>query len=585
MITAVKSLGEMAIKSQNKKLIDVLIEDPNSNGVYNNIITVNFILEDDNVQYEGIKLEEYDSSKLNKYLYTSAGGNGPGYTPVAKITEPEKTFNIKIKNWFKVLNKKNIKLDDKNKAILEKIKNLLDENSDEIINQIQSIRKDIPKKEGLLLTLKFNINGEYKYIGDIDAFSDLLLQLDSEKYMKLYAENKVCSICGRKKDIVFGKIDTYAFYTIDKRGYIVGGFDEKDSWRNYPVCPECRLALEEGKKYIESQLTFGFYGLKYQLIPNFIIGEEFVKREILDIFEDTNKLISLKKNIKKRFIADQDDILDYLKDADDSMTLNFLFLQKSNSAERILLLIEDVFPSHLKEIFAAKEEIDRIFNDSFTFRNIRNFLSRSDINKRDSDLDGYFLDLTDRIFRGRPVDLNFLLKFIMKRIRDEFVNDRFYKNSIKDGLMAVAFLEKLKLIKMEVIKMEERRLDSFFEKYGPNFDVPLKRGLVLLGSLTEFLLRKQYSEREAKPFMKNLKGLKMTERDIKGLLPKVQNKLEEYDSFDKGKRILAKETSNYLLTAGDDWHMSIDEINFYFACGINLADEIANIIYKKEEEK
>ena len=30
----------------------------------------------------------------------------------------------------------------------------------------------------------------------------------------------------------------------------------------------------------------------------------------------------------------------------------------------------------------------------------------------------------------------------------------------------------------------------------------------------------------------------MTERDFKGLLPKVQNKLEEYDSFDKGKRQL-----------------------------------------------
>jgi len=35
--------------------------------------------------------------------------------------------------------------------------------------------------------------------------------------------------------------------------------------------------------------------------------------------------------------------------------------------------------------------------------------------------------------------------------------------------------------------------------------------------------------------MKNLKGLKLDEEDFIGLLPKVQNKLEEYDSFDKGK--------------------------------------------------
>lgn len=133
--------------------------------------------------------------------------------------------------------------------------------------------------------------------------------------------------------------------------------------------------------------------------------------------------------------------------------------------------------------------------------------------------------------------------------------------------------------------MEERIFDSFFAKYGPTFEMPLKRGLVLLGALTELLLRKQYSDREAKPFMKNLKGLKMDEKDIKGLLPKVQNKLEEYDSFEKGKRLLAKEASNYLLLAGDNWNMSVDEINFYFACGINLADELTSIIYKKEGEE
>lgn len=100
-----------------------------------------------------------------------------------------------------------------------------------------------------------------------------------------------------------------------------------------------------------------------------------------------------------------------------------------------------------------------------------------------------------------------------------------------------------------------------------------------MGSLTELLLRKQYKERSAKPFLKNLKSLKMTERDFKGLLPKVQNKLEEYDSFDKGKRELAAEVANYLLLAGDDWYMSVDELNFYFAAGMNLTNEVTKVIY------
>ena len=53
--------------------------------------------------------------------------------------------------------------------------------------------------------------------------------------------------------------------------------------------------------------------------------------------------------------------------------------------------------------------------------------------------------------------------------------------------------------------MELRIFDDMFNKYGQMFKTPLKRGLFLLGSLTEMLLRKQYTERGAKPFIKNLK--------------------------------------------------------------------------------
>ncbi|MDI6618629.1 MAG: TIGR02556 family CRISPR-associated protein [Clostridiales bacterium] len=586
MINAIKNLGEMVIETENKKLLDVLIENPNSGGSYKNVITIDFVISDTDIEYNGVNIEQYDSAKVSRYMYTSGGGNGPGLTPAAKITEPEKTFNMKIKGWFKKLDYKKIDTDDSYKTLLQRINKLLDENSIDIVKNIKKFRNDFPKKEGLILMLRFADKNGYKYIGDFQVFRDLLLRKDNEKYMKLYSTDKVCSICGKKRDLVFGKVDTYAFYTIDKRGYIAGGFNEKDSWKNYPVCPECRLALEEGKKYVESNLSFKFYGLRYQLIPDFIIGEKSIKSDILDIFKSRDKLVSLKKSTKKRIIADEDEILDYLKDADDTMTLNFLFIKRSNSAERILLLIEDVFPSHLRKIFDGKEAVDKIFNEGFTFKNIRNFLSKSDINKRNSDLDGYFLDITDRIFKGNAVDYSLLVKFIMKRVREEFIADRYYKNSIKDGMMTVTFLEKLKLINMEVKKMEERIFDGIFEKYGEDFKTPLKRGLILLGALTELLLRKQYTDRGgAKPFMKNLKSLKMSERDIKGLLPAVQNKLEEYKAFDKGKRLLAREASNYLLLSGDNWNIPIDEINFYFACGLNLADDFTAIIYKKEEEK
>jgi len=148
--------------------------------------------------------------------------------------------------------------------------------------------------------------------------------------------------------------------------------------------------------------------------------------------------------------------------------------------------------------------------------------------------------------------------------------------------MNTAFFENLRLITFEEVDgMEESIFSSIFNHYGKSFGSSAKRGVFLLGVLTQLLLNKQWSERKAKPFMKKLKGLKMDEKDIKALLPEVQNKLEEYDSFDKGKRLIASEASKYLLEAGDSWKMSVDEINFYFACGMNLTDSITYIAYSQ----
>ena len=131
--------------------------------------------------------------------------------------------------------------------------------------------------------------------------------------------------------------------------------------------------------------------------------------------------------------------------------------------------------------------------------------------------------------------------------------------------------------------METRLFDSLFKKYEPTFETPAKRGLFLLGALTELLLRRQYKDRGSKPFMKELKSLKMDQKDFIGLLPKIQNKLEEDNAFDKGKRSIAEEASHYLLLAGDNWKMSVDEMNFYFSCGMNLVQEVANIVYPDKE--
>jgi len=178
----------------------------------------------------------------------------------------------------------------------------------------------------------------------------------------------------------------------------------------------------------------------------------------------------------------------------------------------------------------------------------------------------------------------------MTVIRREFIKvkdkDWDFKNSIRDTLMNIMFFEKLGLINFEeVTDMEESIFDDVFNKYGTSFELPDKRGIFLLGALTQKLLNIQaYKRQGAKPFMKKLKSLKMSQEDILGLLPEVQNKLEEYDSFDTWRK-LAQESSKYLLAKTDKWKMSVDVINFYFACGMNLMEQVTDIIYPENKKE
>ena len=599
MLSAIREIGKWQIEKSGKDELDVLIKEPNfRNGGKVILIKINL----NNNAFEGIELEDYDPIKKHKYLFRGGVSQGPNPTPAANIpnakkgrneeeaeknleTQLRKTFRGKIQKWFAQYSKRNTYSDDE-KSFLKDIGDVLSYNQEHIVPAMKSCIADIPKKEGKLLTIKIESCGDWKYIGDFKVFKKALQGIEAEKIGGISANNKKCSICGTQKGMVSGDGGVFKFYTIDKPGFIAGGFKDLLAWRNFPVCPECKIELEEGRKFIENNFTYRFYGLRYLLIPKLLLGSSDKRNEIVDILLYAKKTVSLKERVKKNITDAEDEILDILGDQPDKLTINFLFLRKEQSAERILLLIEDVFPSRIRRIFNAKDFVDGILGENFTFRNIRDFFAKSDDKKRSFDLDKYFLDIVDKVFRGAPIEPSFLIRFFMARIRKEFVADGYFNPVVKSAIMCTIFFENLGLITFkEVIDMEESIFEDVFTHYGKSLGDPAKRGVFLLGALTQLLLNKQWAERSAKPFMKHLKALKMDQKDIKTLLPKVQNKLEEYDSFDKGKRTIASEASKYLLEAGDGWRISVDEINFYFACGLNLADSIAAIVYPKTKEE
>jgi len=601
MIEAIRNIGEYALEKEEKSTdnpLEILIDNP-ANRDTKNILFILLDEENKEFKYHGIEIEEYSKGKLKKYLYRKgSGARGTDITPISMVTDIVKTFDIKILNWFK-----NHDFDKNNKS--EMIQNIYFS----ITKNKEKILKDLIEKSAIENNIiSFKINR--KYLGDFEIFQEMLIERASENFYKKFgkiskSENKLCSICKKKNDEVYGFVSTFNFYTVDKKGFVSGGFKQKDAWKNYPVCLNCALTLEEGKKYLGDNLNFNFYGFKYLLIPKFIKG---IKK---DIQEDIFTKIKLQKDPKfgkkeiKHLTSDENDVLGIMSKQQNYLNNNFLFYSApkgfNGAVFNILMYIEDILPSRLKQLFEAKNVVDQeeIFQNceidlyqegkkigkgllEFNFGILRTFFPRITNNRT---FNKYFLDITSKIFTNKQVGHDFLLNFIVKKIRDDFMQNYPTKIDTLKAFMLLNYLNKLGILNLkEEVKMETEKLflhgteeneiiervELFFNKYSNFFNVNVKKAIFLEGVLTQFLLNIQYQERKATPFRIKLKGLKLDEKQIKKLLPEIQNKLEEY-----GKNYykeLESIISNYFVLSGNDWNISNDEISFYFVLGMNLSN-------------
>lgn len=619
MIEAIKEIGEYTIKKEDKSLEDFLIDDP-ANKNTKNILFIVIKTEYEGFKYERIDVEEYSKNKLEKYLYRKGASSGTDITPTAMITTIEKTFTNKILNWF-----------HKYKEIISKDSTFLVEVGNCLEAKKEKILKDLKEKcsiENNIISLK--ING--RYVGEYEIFRNILVETAKKNFYftKSFSgdnqysksENKICVVCNKEQPEVYGFVNTFKFYTVDKLGFVSGGFQQKNAWKNYPVCLNCALKLEAGKKYLGSKLNFAFYGFKYLLIPKFLDSiNRSTQEDIFKLIEEQKDPKFRKKEIN-RLTQDETEIFELIGKQKNCLNLNFLFYDApkgyNGSVFNILLYIEDILPSRLKTLFDEKtgnkekniRGVDKIniFREcmvpifenrkrigetplEFNFGILRTFFpyKKDPITKKWVGYYKYFLDIVNKIFTDKPLDYNFLIHFIMKKIRDDFVNGYPTKISTLKGFMLLNYLKRLKLIKIsgggimdkEKIDIFERgeeidkKVSSFFNEFKGFFDNPAKKAVFLEGVLTQKLLNIQWlpevsnAKPGKEPFRPRLKGLKLDEKQIKKLLPEIQNKLEEY-----GKnyyRNLESIISEYFASAGNGWKLTNDEISFYFVLGMNLA--------------
>jgi len=604
MIQALKELGEQRLKIEGLEVTDllsILVQDPNQNGGYPYCILVIFEKNREKLIYKQVDVEETSKDRTIKYLYRFRAPQGPDYTPTAKISDSvEKTFNNKIKKWF-----------EKNEAkspFLKSLKESFDDSKEAILNDIKEKLSELkPKLTGnknCFITFGFLENLNVRYLGDYSEFQNLLIESVKFDYKRTARNNHICSICGLFKNEVFGEAIPISFYTLDKPGYIASGFRRNDSWKNAPVCLECSLKVEEGKKFLDEHLHFRMGGVRYYLLPKFIFGLEEAKDIVSEFFCIATQKEILEIKGLQRISEDEKEMLNYLKSLKDVLTFNFLFYETpTKSVFRIVLLVEDILPSRLSEIFSAKEKAERcdVFKNvkigkeidkiEFNFFNLRKKPSAEIVPLVPSQK--AFLEIVDKTFRGVALDKDLIFSWFMNTIRGVFVKEGYLKPWVLWAFISLLFFKELGVLSTPIedlwkggVNMAclKEKAEEFFENYKETFSSPARKALFLLGSLTQKLLNIQFLERSATPFRKNLKSLRMKESDFRALLPKIHNKLEEY-----GKnyyRKLEELISDYLVQSGQNWGISTDEMNFYFVLGMNLEDKVSQVLgISKDIEK
>jgi CRISPR-associated protein Csh1 len=589
MLSAIKRIGEVLMeglgienvipKDYSGKIISFLFEERNGNWVY-----------------AGLLPEDMDNSKAVRTLLTVTSSKGQNPAPIAPITDPVRTSE-KVMKWInKVLNNC-LRPADNLYNLMGTIKNLLNqettrkENLEKISSLIKTFKSQKVKQIFLTVKLRFEDDTE-RFLGDFKELRTCAIELEKQRTQKS-SDKGICSLCGEEK-LVFARTVHFKFDTDDKPGFIAGIFDKSQNWKNIPVCEDCREKLKIGRRYIEENLNFKFYGLNYWLIPQPVLGDHYTFREILDILSFSGiRDTEITDQQRKMLTNDEKEIFELLSIRQDILTVSLAFMEVERSAERILLLIQDIYPSRIREIFNAKEKAENIVtNETFNFGTFREFFRKTDENKRENNLDQYFLTITEAVFKGKPLDLAFILKYIMLKLRQDFINidDQekapiFYRHA-RQGLLALTFLNSLGILNTRGrSSMASLDIGPIIEKYSDTLNTPAKRGVFLLGVLCEQLLAKQKEKRGSKPFLKKLKGLKMNQRDIVSLFSEMRHKFEEYDEYNYLIAKLFEIAADYLLKEKENWELSTDEINFYFATGMALSWEIIGKIRQETKKE
>ena len=621
---AIAAIGEWQLqefKKKNLEPVDLYIENMFTGKDYKMLLLVFEIINNNGglkCEYKGIDIEKVSSEKedYRKYAYRKGSSNGGDITFTTKLyigKTDEVILNIrkklpKIKNRYneiksfsneggKIIQEQNIF-----SSIAEQFSNSFYTIIRELINEINNWDRN---ENTVGITLMIKQNEKESFLRDFEIIKSLIIKSEAttkfiNQNTKSLTHNKICSVSGKTEDEIYGFAAPFAYSTPDKQGFISSFFNKKLNWRNYPISSNEAFILEQGRKFIQQNLTGYFYGHEYMLVPHPIIKTETEKlkkiNNLLKTAFDEEK--TAKKEKKKRA---EDRIQRLIAEEDNYFNLDIAFYKRVQSSMKIQLMLEEILPSRFRQLFidvpetvnknklfknALKTKKEGLYDLKFTYQLVRDFFSSE------------FLDVVNKLFLGKKLSDKYVYENIIKLIRKNYNESKSTDNwvepqiwTVKKAIMLISYLQELKIINynenykyMEVENTQKKEsrfnLNGFndFVKENSDFlDSDIKVGTFAVGVIVRFLFDIQKASLGSTPFENKLRGYKLNPELLMNVYTEALDKIQKYQKNFYVYTDLREVINQYFIVKSNDLNkMTNNELSFYFVAGLELGRQFKN---------
>ncbi|MDO6437054.1 TM1802 family CRISPR-associated protein [Cyclobacterium sp. 1_MG-2023] len=454
------------LRNKDLKPYELFTQEPYPNKVCK-MLLIEFQQKEEKIFFKGIDVQNVNEQNYSKYAYRKGSARGGDITFTTKFGDLDKKLNTLINTQFPNLIELSEKEEPEKVYFFKDWMNSFIENYDRLKDELQITYDNQEKKDKLnsAFTLTMDIDGERRLLSDFKSVQQLISQNGIEGNYKKYGvtskgENSECSVCHKPKPEIYGFGSPFKYSTVDKTGTVSGFFNQKNNWKNYPICENCAIGMELGKNYITKYLTRYFFGKSFYLIPKAVFPNDTeALSDALSLFSEVDYQI---KN--SEFISSSEDFLmERIGEINNNVfTLNLLFFEENptTKAIKIKMMLEEIPPSRFRKLFI---EVPKIINRNPLFKDIDYHYKK----KQKQDLrfsfrlikqffEDNFYEMTYKIFMGRKINEKELNKRFMKVIRANYIkkvnNEGFVENG--DLLIAKCFLLQSYFAELNLINYE-----------------------------------------------------------------------------------------------------------------------------------